>query len=400
MAVTKKFLPTPEACSDVGLKRFPTKYSGSSPANSNREASSSIGVQYKKFGDTSQAQSLMNLKTHDLFNPRDIVIQVLTNQPFKTTTEKGANGSIISKYSYGTNADGSSTSPPEPLYEIHISPTQPDDGAIGVEIEHVHNWDKNPSIFDQILDGASKIIGGIDDTRTKFENLAKGASGITGPFEATPNRRRDFVETYQYTEKQSITIPFVLFTAGGEENFIRDIYDPIMLLTQISYPKRDNTTTPGINGALNSFGKSMNIIPQTPTGVNGTDSQGQPPKGQSDMDIEAKMSAINPGFRVFVSKPPAYVNVFHNGGLFSYKNCYITKFRYKFRVSIDGSGPSLKNSLGQGQTITEASLSNANIAYPAIAECELQLKTSEPLFSDDFIVLQNQYGSNNRQNNP
>jgi hypothetical protein len=399
MAVKKIFLPTPDACSDVGLKRFPSSYPSEAASNSNREASNSIGIQYKKFGDSNQAKSLANLKTHDLFNPRDIVIQVLTNTPFKTTTEQGPNGTIISKYSYGTNADGSASNPPEPKYEIHISPTQNED-SVGVEIEHTHNWDKNPSIFDQIMDGASKIIGGIDDTITKFENLAKSAGAAKGAFDATPNRRRDIAETYQFTEKQSITIPFVLFTAGGEENFIRDIYDPIMLLTQISYPTRSNNSTPGINGALKSIGESVGILPQTPTGVNGTDSQGNPPNSQSDVDIEAKMSAINPGFRVFVSTPPAYVNVYHNGGLFSYKNCYITKFRYKFRVMVDGSGPSLRNSLGQGQTITEASLSNANIAYPAMAECEIQLKTTEPLFSDDFVVLQNQYGSNNRQNNP
>jgi hypothetical protein len=156
----------------------------------------------------------------------------------------------------------------------------------------------------------------------------------------------------------------------GEEAFLRDILDPITLITSFSYPKRQSELGQGPLGEL-----------ATVTAQKATDD----PKANALNMI----NALNPGFRVFVSDPPSYVNVYHQGGLFSYKNCYIQKFSYKFRNFVDGASTEIKDVVSDGGIagILKSVLANSNLAYPVIAECVLTITTTEPLFSDDFIAL-------------
>jgi hypothetical protein len=383
MAKNIIYLPTVEACTDAGFPRFPAKYKSGSVNTTQREAAKSLGLQYQKFGNTPQGKSLQSLDVVEGFNPRDIVIEVLTNRPYtiKTTTK---NGITQSEYYYGKDV-------PEPEFKFHIAPTT--ESGFELDISHEHKWESAASIFDKILKGASELIGNVDDFVTKFKNLNLG-NGVQGKpaddkaYKATPNRRVDLAETYTETTKQSITIPFVLFTLGGEDNFIRDIYTPITLLTQISYPKRSTKTGSIDNAIANGMGINKND-----GGAQGTDGNGQPIDNKEDASTLDAINAINPGFRVFVSDPPSYVNVYHNGGLFSYKNCYIKKFNYKYRLWVDGNGDPL-NKTPSGGTITDATLKNARFAYPTVAECSLEIATTEPLFADDFRALGEQYTKN------
>lgn len=385
MPAQKLFFPTPTACDAIGLKRFPAKYAGSTPADSSRKDSTDIGVQYQKFGNSRQAMSLQNLETRNQFNPRDIKIEVLTNRPYTIKTVKGPNGTMVSEYSYGDNKI-------EPEYEIHISPTT--EGGFELDINHEHTWGAAGSIFDKILKGAAELVGNVDDFITKVGNISKGVQGKSNSdsYKATPNRRIDVAETYVDTAKQSIVIPFVLFTPGGEENFISDIYGPIMTLTRISYPKRANS----LGDADRWLSEKMGIKKEGQAGATGTGANGQATTAQDDAQMLDAINAINPGFRVFVSDPPSYVNVSHNGGLFKYNNCYISKFSYKYKHWVDGSTDTqvrpIKEAIGTGQTITDAQLKNAKFAYPLVAECSLEIKTTEPLFADDFVALAQQYG--------
>ena len=141
----KIFLPTIEACEGVGLRRFPSAYPSGSTGNNQRQAAADIGVQYSKFGSTKLAQSLQNLQTRPQFNPRDIVVQVLTNRPYKIRTQT-INGVTKSTYDYGANN-------PEPEYEFHISPTSGE--GFELDISHNHEWGASGSIFDKILKGAA-----------------------------------------------------------------------------------------------------------------------------------------------------------------------------------------------------------------------------------------------------
>lgn len=400
MAKNTIYLPTPAACEDVGLHRFPAKYASSAPSLPSSTGFQDftgdtyttpsdvgkIGVQYEKFGDTKYAKSLQNLLLKEYFNPKDIVIEVLTNRPYTIKTQTSDDGKITrSIYDYGDKV-------PESEYEIHISPCT--DGGFELDINHNHTWGASASIFDKILKAGVELMGNVDDFITKTKNIAKAVSkdGNRGAYKATPNRRVDVAETYESSEKQSITIPFVLFTAGGEENFIRDIYAPIMTLTRISYPKRSTSLGDTDRALADTFGIGKK------SGDSGTDGNGQP-STKDDESIMNALNAINPGFRTFVSDPPSYVNVSHNGGLFSYKNCYISKFSYKYKHWVDGDSDFIKKSGGPDSRITDFSSKNANIGYPLIAECSLEIKSTEPLFSDDFAALSEQYGSKANRSN-
>lgn len=382
------FFPTVQACEGIGMKRFPAKYGSDSAPGTNREAATAIGAQYQKFGQSALARSLQNLDVAENFNPRDIVIEVLTNRPYTIKTET-TNGVTKSIYDYGDNV-------PEPEYIISISPTT--EGGFELDISHNHEWGASGSIFDKILKGAAELVGNVDDFITKFKNVSSGVSNAKGAsreaYKATPNRRIDVAETYVSTEKQSIVIPFTLFTPGGEENFIRDVYGPIMTLTKISYPKRATS----LGDTDRWLSEKMGVKKQPSGGATGTDGNGQNTPEQDAQILDA-INAINPGFRVFVSDPPSYVNVRHNGGLFKYNNCYITKFNYKFKYWVDGDGQSIRKD-GNGDTglpsITDFGVTNAKFAYPLVAECSLELKTTEPLFADDFVALTEQYGKNRK----
>lgn len=382
MAKNTLYLPTPVACEAIGIKRFPTKYSSNGDNGKNREAANEIGIQYKKFGTSKQLQSLQNLDVASNFNPRDIVIEVLTNRPFTTKT-KTENGVTQSIYDYGDGV-------PEPEYKIHISPTT--DGGYELDINHSHEWGASGSIFDKILKGAAELVGNVDDFITKVGNVSKGLKGQANrdAYKATPNRRIDVAETYISTEKQSIIIPFTLFTPGGEENFIKDVYGPIMTLTKISYPKRSTS----LGDSDKWLSAQMGIKKESSTQATGTDANGGATKKQDDATMLDAINAINPGFRVFVADPPSYVNVYHNGGLFKYNNCYITKFSYKYKHWVDGNGNPIKAYKTGDITITDIPVSNARFAYPLVAECSLEIKTTEPLFADDFVALAEQYGKN------
>ena len=379
MAKNTIYLPTPEACEAIGLKRFPAKYPFGGDKGKNRDAANDIGVQYKKFGDSHQYQSLQYLDVANYFNPRDIVLEVLSNRPFTVKTET-KNGVTKSIYDYGDGV-------PEPEYKIHISPTT--ESGFELDITHSHEWGASGSIFDTMLKGAAELVGNVDDLITKFGNVTKGVKGKSNreAYKATPNRRIDVAETYVSTEKQSITIPFLLFTPGGEENFIKDIYGPIMTLTKISYPKRSTA----LGDSDKWLSEKMGIKKESNSKATGTDANGGDTQKQDDATMLDAINAINPGFRVFVSDPPSYVNVYHNGGLFKYNNCYITKFSYKYKNWVDGDGEALKH-LQSNASITDSDLKNARFAYPLIAECSLEIKTTEPLFADDFVSLSAQYG--------
>jgi hypothetical protein len=380
------YLPTVEACNAFNINRIPASYPNSTgPASKTLNQDSTIpGPQYTTLGTTASFQSKQNL-TMPSVNTRDIVIEVLGNSPYTIQTQTSKSGVTTSVYTY------SNTQSSTPIYTFSIAPTNPSGEPFELEIAHEHEWGTQSDIFSSIVRGAASLIGNADDFIQKLKNTANTTSDGKGGFQQLPNRRFDLAETYSTTAKQHITIPFTLFTPGGTstpggENFLRDIFDPITLLTSISYPARSNQIS---NGPVNAA--AGNLLGANTAGNTGT---GTPSNAPSALQLA---NAIIPGFRVFVSDPPSYVNCYHQGGLFSYKNCYIKKFSYKLKQFVDGTGSPAKNITsnpaagmpGLFQAISQA----AALAYPVIAECSLEIGTTEPLFSDDFIAL-----SNDRQN--
>jgi hypothetical protein len=375
MTTTEVWYPTPEACESVGLKRFPSAY-GSDNVNSKAvqdrdKNSQALGVQYTKWGDSNYSDSLRNLEVPDRINTRDIMIEVLTNRPFKIKTET-KNGITTSIYDYGPNV-------PEPEYRIHISPTK--NGELELEIKHEHQWSSGKTIFDKILAGAANLIGNVGDFITRVENIKNGSTN-GDEYKTVPSRRVDTVETYDSSNKPGIIIPFTLFTPGGEANFLRDINTPIKLLERISYPKRSTNL-----GSLDQFVSKIVGVKKDAPNTSGTTANGQEPTDAENASTLDAVNAINPGFRVFVSDPPSYVNVKHNGGLFYYRNCYIKNFSYVLKYFVDGDGDSLKLSRDV-DPILQSYARNSSKSYPLVAECTIELQSTEPLFADDFATVQ------------
>jgi hypothetical protein len=369
------YLPTIEACDFFKVPRLPKGYSSNSPSPASYQVGAD-GPQFSTFGSSAYIDSLKNLKVPPV-NTRDVILEVLSNSPYTIKTET-KNGITTSVYEYG----GANITP---LYRLSIAPTNPDGSPFNLELSHEHNWGTQSDIFSSILRGAAQIIGGADDFIQKIKNVGAATGNMSDGFKQLPNRRFDLAETYSSTTKQTIDIPFSLFTPGGEgqsgqENFLRDILDPITLITSFSYPKRSNQLGQGaLSGSIDNF------IKENP--LNGQD------------NAQDLINSLNPGFRVFVSDPPSYVNIYHQGGLFSYKNCYIQKFSYTFRNFVDGSGSQIKDietNPGDGLAgILKSISTNANLAYPVIADCHLVVTATEPLFSDDFIALSNNRASGN-----
>lgn len=379
------YLPTIEACEYFKINRLPKNYSSAKGANKKAldiggissfgdtsapsPAIPTTGPQFSTFGPTDFMDSLKNLTVPDV-NTRDIIIEVLTNTPYTIKT-KTTNGITTSDYEYGKSGN-------TPVYRLSISPTNPNGDPFEMELTHEHDWGTQSDIFSSILRGAAQLVGQADDFIQKLKNVGNATGNSEDGFKQLPNRRYDLAETYSSTKKQTIDIPFTLFTPGGtgpngEETFIRDILDPITLITSFSYPKRSNQLGEGLTGQLADVvaKKSQTATPEE--------------KKLNSLDL---VNSLNPGFRVFVSDPPAYVNVYHQGGLFSYKNCYIQKFTYKFKNFVDGDTGDIKDVVSDGVAgILKSISSNAGLAYPVIAECVLTVTTTEPLFSDDFVAL-------------
>lgn len=373
------YLPTVEACDFFKVSRLPKNYSSSGNGSNkfsldalqqNSPLSALTGPQFSTFNSTQYMDSLKNL-TVPTVNTRDIVIEVLTNRPYTIKTET-KNGITTSSYNYGAGGN-------TPLYKISISPTNPDGSPFELQLTHEHEWGTQSDIFSSILKGVSDLVGNVDNMFQKIKTIGNTTGNSEDGFKQLPNRRVDLADTYSITKKQTIDIPFSLFTPGGlgvtgEEAFLRDILDPITLITSFSYPKRQNDLGQGPLGAL------ANVAAE---------------KSQANTPAESKLNSLNlinslnPGFRVFVSDPPSYVNVYHQGGLFSYKNCYVQKFTYKFRNFVDGSSTEIKDVVTDGGIagILKSVSANANLAYPVIAECMLSITSTEPLFSDDFVAL-------------
>lgn len=383
------YLPTVEACEFFKINRLPKNYSGSANGSNRFNLNSAqnngvqdfntsspspaipaTGPQFSTFNSTNYMSSLKAL-TVPAVNTRDIVVEVLTNRPYTIKT-KTVNGVTTSEYEYGKDGNGG------PLYRLSIAPTNPDGTPFELQITHDHKWGTQSDIFSSILRGASQLIGQADDFIQKIKNVSNATGNASDGYKQMPNRRFDLAETYSSTEKQTIDIPFTLFTPGGtsngEEAFLRDILDPITLITSFSYPKRQSELGQGVTGEL------ANAV--------STATQSRTPE-QEKLNSLDLINSLNPGFRVFVADPPSYVNVYHQGGLFSYKNCYISKFTYKFRNFVDGSDGEIKNVVTDAGVagILRSVVANANLAYPVVAECVLTIGSTEPLFSDDFVAL-------------
>ena len=423
-------LPTEQSCDDFKLRRWPKNYKAlKSKSNTtglfNKLASSLIDVETPEFdprflsgpqfenkpaniGQQLGAQysfGYYNGEKSKWFESKEgkeidpsmdrthltnsVTLEILSNTVPKVKHQKAQNGknTIIT-----TTYDR--TSAPISLGKINILPNLNEEG---IGFDHNHSYGKQDDIVTNLLTSIGGLIGGASNT---IDALSKAVNGYTKPEERSgpkPITKIDIADTYQSTDKLSITLPFTLFT---KNNFIRDIFGPIMLLNVISHPKRSNIHV------FDDIAKAFGTVARTFSNRAEADIQKDEETIRSGGEKTADaLNSVIPGFRLFSSLPPSYINVTHSTGLFSLKNCVITSFSYKYKgpwiSSIDNgsAGGGAGSNPAQGHTpwwkfwlpkkdILDSEFSDVTPkAWPSFAECSITLKSVDPLFADDYASL-------------
>ena len=281
-----------------------------------------------------------------------------------------------------------------------------------------------------IADAANSILGSVNTLGNAVTGLGSLTGAAVDPNIANTRRRVDTIDEYQTSEKQSISVPFVLFTKG---DFIRDIYRPLMFLTALSYPSRlaeDPLAASGkalVNNLATKGRESLGVnnladIKELP--ANATEAQKREynaKKGENTVKEAAGKSidfmqgganagldfigdlatganeVLNAGaFRYIIAKRPEFLSVRHASGLFNFKLAVIENFTYTFK------GPWI-NSIGDiinyspDESRRASSLFNTYLhsrgrtpmpyAFPSIAECSMKFKNVEPVFREDYLAL-------------
>lgn len=446
-------LPTEQACNDFKFKRWPSAYSPkksssgyfnqlanslidtstpefdgrflSGPQFENKPANigQQLGAQYSfgyYNGDTSkwfesktdhakgQIQSAEMNNTDRTHLANCVIVEILTNSVPKIKNEKSTangNASIITTTYQSGNA-------PEIIGEINILPNLQDEG---IGFDHAHSFNKQDDIITNLLSGVAGIFAGATTAVAAVTAVVAGQVNANARSGVRPVTKIDIADSYQGTDKLSITIPFTLFT---KNDFIRDIFGPIMLLNVISHPKRTNVRIAedlikilrngnslameaGFKGALTA--SQLNVAETAIT--NGADNA---------LDI---FNSIMPGFRIFSSAPPSYVNVRHSTGIFNLKNCAITNFSYRYKgpwvCSDTGNGKDGGSENNPGEfanpsgehrpwwkfwlpkaDIMDHDFHKVGVAWPSYADCSITFKSVDPVFADDWASLLEQVSLN------
>lgn len=351
------------------------------------------------------------------------------NQPYTLETQsRTVNGEEILVPRYRTQSGEG----PQELWKMNILPNW--NHEEGLEFSHEHEWGRSDDIFTSILSTVGEIAAGAAQLTKRFDQLIGGSVGDAAGIDANsagalPIIKTDIADTYQSTNKITLDIPFTLFTRN---NFYRDVFGPIMLMNYLSFPRRSSLDeaieklAPALRDVTAGI---MNQIGNRPTS-DGVDAVSREDlEGTSGSEINNFLNAVIPGFRIFSAFPPSYFNIEHTAGLFSFKNCVITNFRYKYMGPwVTTTNHPQDQKLGQSDAfsgtaggipvrgknknwwefwrtendILDSVWTGVKLTYPVKAECVLSLKTLDPVFAEDWFVMLQQYRNirNGDQNNP
>ncbi len=204
-----------------------------------------------------------------------------------------------------------------------------------LSMTHSHNYNDDLGLAKVVQQGLDVVNGA--DTLLTF-----GAAGIEsaagGKEVSVPQRlqrRIESIDKYQGTEKQVITTEFNLFT---KNDFLHDVFRPLMFLTALSYPKRNLTGNLGDDiargsSALNTLSQKSDFV-KTALEVakkilpNITSEQARNVVNNAEQRL-AETGGLGP-FRYFITKSPEYISVRHASGLFYLPLAVILGVEYTF----------------------------------------------------------------------
>lgn len=217
----------------------------------------------------------------------------------------------------------------------------PTNDTNSLAFQHEHSYSSGPGVTG-IISSVMGIVNGADDLLNLTNNVISSAkSGSEQAAVQNTNRKIDVLEHYESTNKQSMTIDFNLFT---KDDFLEDVFKPLMFLTALSYPKRhlkgnlgdsikkladaaNDKTSPtfirNISNLLSNAGIDASKISEFINNLDAT---------------AAETGGIGP-FRYFIESRPEFLSVRHASGLFAYPLAAIKSVKYEFQgpwYNVDG----------------------------------------------------------------
>ena len=344
------YIPSIKSCRDYGISRFPTKYSSSDGYGDGLPDFLSGGQFSNWCNPHIRSINTIETSTKENNSMDEVLIEVLTNTPYVPELKKRVvNGIEEWDETYSTDSQ-------TPEFYFRIAPTWE-----SISQEKTHKWEAPQGILSQVLEGVSSLVGGIDDILTTSRN-----TGNKNRKSAHVVKQNDIVNQYQSTNKETIEIPFILFT---KDDFVNDIFYPIMMLTALSYPVRINMRglhekimKESTDKIISEFGDDMSRR-ERKTAKN------------NPSDFIRNIMGDN---RLFLSTPPPYLRVSHTSNLFFYPHMNIINFDYSFQKPFYN----IKNNKMQSRS------------FPLVAECVLTLRASDLLLSDHYLNMIGRFADN------
>jgi len=341
-------LPTIQACQAYGIPRSYT----ASRANRRDEVAFLNGPQFNGMRINNTPSTVSNTNGDgDTARIDEIKLEFIGNQPYKMTFTPD-NG--IQKASFESGKDDVS------ILDVFIAPNTTD----WINFTSKHAWEKPGGLITSLFESVTSLIGAGNGILTKILNATEGA-GSDVKLRREQNIVLDQADSYKSSDNIEFTVPFLLWSAGNSiEDWIRDIYLPVMLLTAWSYPRRSRT--------LSALESSTSTETQPATSTDSADIQGK---------VQDFVNKIYPGTRITILDPPSYVRVSHTSGLFSFNRCAISSFNFKY---LD---PWVKATVPEGSYLNGMTETLLNKALPMRAECSITLRSIEKLYADDWISM-------------
>jgi len=387
-------LPTPQACWDYGLER---EASIDIPVLSSTSPFKFLkGVQFDtKLFKLSENKALLN-KVFNIFGDvtdsivDEVILEALweedvASRPEYQVVRKVTEGGIVVPFlKQGINFGNFSVNLINQAIgnvTLKIAPNWQD----SLNFSQSHTWGKPDDIISQLTSQGSAAFQRL----TRTINTAQRGAGVSAT-----EAFQDYIDRYQGTNRQKITIPFTLFTRN---NFIRDIFLPIMYINYVSSP---NTTTEGIGESaeksLMDFARAVadsSFLPDLVTKQAAAALKA--PKSELLNSVDAILKRV--GVRFFHGQPPRKFRVSHSSKMFKMKAAVIESFSYNFKgpwVKKEYSGlvGTFGGTIGDqidrqfGDVYTK-NFKFLDYTYPLQCECTLELRETEPWYANDWLDL-------------
>lgn len=428
MSIPLIFLPTENACRSYGVPRYPNKingenagfyselkkdgtydfinglqFTGSNPqtkANSNsklernylRESTWIMDyLRERTSSDFEQKGSEATSSNYETlgfaYGTNEIIVEVLTNKPYRVKNERGPDGNVRSVYV----TDGNDTKPvPGPEDTVAVFRILPE-GEDFLKFNHSHDWGTE-GVGSMIKD----MIGGAAEFGQKISRAANTIGRAGGELNPQQSFKADFASRYESAEKPTLKFDFVLFT---KNNFIKDIFEPIMLLNYYAAPSRSNSVTDEVRSLLSAMAEADAEAAREDAGwrerlnIKRELKEKQEAIEEEDFDIN-QLNKQFPGFRLLVTEPPPFFRVWHSSGLFVYPRMSLNNISYTFnkpfynKMSGEVDPEDDPNAGGDEIGFFGNLIKNIDFtdyAFPVSANVTLEFECIDPLFYDDFV---------------